>query len=63
MQIQTRFGAHLGPICPVCTGTMYVTRRTPHPRHGHTYELQTFVCQTCRSHIERSADRNGLPHV
>ncbi len=63
MTIQIKFGVHEGPICPACAKTMQVTRRTPHPLHGHTYELQTFECRTCGNEIERSADRSGRPHV
>jgi hypothetical protein len=63
MLTQIRFGAHQGPICSACTRTMHVTRRTPHPLHGHAYELQTFKCPKCGSNIERSADRSGLPHT
>ena len=60
---QIRFGAHKGPTCPACTGTMYVTRRTPHPIYGSAYELQTFECRTCKYEVDRSADRSGLPHL
>jgi C4-type Zn-finger protein len=63
MRMQVRFGAHDGPICPACNRQMNVTRRTPHPLHGHTYELQTFECRKCWYEIKRSADRAGLPHV
>jgi hypothetical protein len=42
---------------------MSVTRRTPHPIYGLTYELQTFVCRTCQDEITRSADGHGLPHA
>jgi hypothetical protein len=63
MLMQIRFGAHHGPTCPACTRMMYVTRRTPHPLYGNTYELQTFKCRTCGDEIERSADQSGLPHV
>ena len=58
-----RFGAHEGPTCPACARTMNVIRRTPHPIYGDTYELQTFECRTCKLEIERSADRNGFPHL
>jgi hypothetical protein len=61
--MQIRFGARNGPTCPDCTRPMYVTRRTPHPLYGITYELQTFECRTCGGEIERSADRSGLPHL
>jgi hypothetical protein len=61
--MQVRFGAHDGPICPACDRRMDVARRTPHPLHGGTYELQTFECQMCRYEIERSADRTGFPHA
>ena len=30
---------------------------------GNTYELQTFECRRCGYEIERSADRNGDPHL
>jgi hypothetical protein len=63
MLMQTKFGAHNGPICPTCNRQMIVNRRTPHPLYGNTYELQTFECRTCPKEIERSADRAGLPHV
>lgn len=63
MFMQMRCGAHQGPTCPSCTRTMYVTRRTPHPIYGDTYELQTFECRTCGYEAERSADRSGLPHL
>jgi hypothetical protein len=63
MLMQIRFGAQHGPICPTCKKSMYVTRRTPHPLYGNTYELQTFECRTCNFEIQRSADRSGLPHV
>jgi hypothetical protein len=63
MLMQIRFGAHDGPLCPACNWKMRVSRRTPHPLYGHTYELQTFECWTCRSEIERSADKSGLPHL
>jgi hypothetical protein len=63
MLMQIRFGAHDGPTCPACLKVMYITRRTPHPLYGNTYELQTFECRTCRAEIERSADRSGLPHL
>jgi hypothetical protein len=56
------FGADVGPKCPTCGWMMLVTRRTPHPVHGNKYELQTFRCRTCEGEIERSADRDGLPH-
>jgi hypothetical protein len=62
MVTQIKFGWHHGPTCPACTRTMYVTRRTPHPLYGHTYELQIFKC-TCGGEIERSADQRGLPHA
>jgi hypothetical protein len=62
MPTQIRCGAHQGPTCPACARTMNVTRRTPHPIYGDTYELQTFECRTCKLEIERSADRIGLPH-
>jgi CRP-like cAMP-binding protein len=42
---------------------MNVTRRAPHPLYGDKYELQTFKCWTCRYETERSADRNGHPHL
>ena len=63
MQMQVRFGAHDGPTCPTCLGAMGVTRRTPHPIYGSSYELQTFECPKCRYETERSADRSGLPHL
>jgi hypothetical protein len=63
MQVKNRFGAHEGPKCSLCNRTMCVTRRTPHPIYGDTYELQTFECRTCGYEIERSADRSGLPHL
>ena len=63
MLMQIRFDTHDGPTCPACICTMYVTRRTPHPLYGSTYELQTFECWTCKYEVDRSADRSGLPHL
>jgi hypothetical protein len=63
MLMQIRFGAHDGPTCLSCAGTMVITRRTPHPIYGNTYELQTFGCRTCGCEVQRSADRSGLPHL
>ena len=63
MPTEVGFGAHDGPVCPACNRQMNVTRRTPHPLYGHTYELQTFECCRCQYKIERSADWVGHPHA
>ena len=42
---------------------MNATRRSPHPLHGNTYELQTFECRACGLEIKRSSDVSGLPHA
>jgi hypothetical protein len=38
---------------------MHLTRRTPHPKYGTDFELQTFTCRVCRQEVERKADRRG----
>jgi hypothetical protein len=63
MRTRGGFGAHDGPICPACNRQINVTRRTPHPLFGYSYELQTFECWACRYKIEQSADWVGLPHA
>ena len=55
----TRFGAQDTPICPECKNIMRLTRRTPHPKYGYDFELQTFTCRACKHEIERNADRFG----
>jgi hypothetical protein len=54
-----RFGAPDTPACPKCKNRMRLTRRMPHPKYGHEFELQTFTCRVCQHEIERSADRPG----
>jgi hypothetical protein len=54
-----RFGATDTPTCPQCKNPMRLTRRMPHPKHGHDFELQTFTSRVCRHAIERNADRLG----
>jgi len=55
----TRFGACDTPACPQCKNPMSLTRRTPHPKRGYDFELQTFTCRVCNHEIERSADGLG----
>jgi len=43
----TRFGASDTPRCPECKNLMRLTRRTPHPKRGYDFELQTFTCRVC----------------
>jgi hypothetical protein len=42
---------------------MYLVRRTPHSDFGDSFERQTFRCIDCEKEIERSADKDGHPHV
>ena len=39
----TRFGAADTPTCPECKNLMRLTRRTPHPKYGRDFELQTLL--------------------
>ena len=54
-----RFGATDTPTCPHCKNPMRLTKRTPHPKHGYEFELQTFTCGVCQHEIERDADILG----
>jgi len=38
-------------------------RRMPHSDFGQDFERQTFRCVSCHKEIERSADKDGQPHV
>jgi C4-type Zn-finger protein len=58
-----RFGANDSPTCPMCSMTMGLTRRVPHPHYGYDYELQSFECRSCGLEVKRSADIVGLPHA
>lgn len=42
---------------------MRLTRRSPHPLYGLTYELQSYECRTCGEETHRSADGGGFPHA
>jgi hypothetical protein len=42
---------------------MHLIRRMPHPIYGSGWEQQIFACSKCINAIERSADKNGLPHA
>jgi hypothetical protein len=53
----TRFGSP--DTCPECKNPMRLTRRRPHPKHGHDFELQTFTCRVCLHETKRNADRLG----
>jgi hypothetical protein len=53
------FGATDTPICPECKNLMRLTRRTPHPKLGYDFELQTFACRVCQHEVVRNADRQG----
>jgi transposase-like protein len=57
------FGSNDRPICPVCGASMYLVRRTPHSDFGLGFEQQTFRCVDCDKEIERSANKEGHPHV
>ena len=39
------------PLCGPCGKPMRLTRREPHPKLGHKYELDTFECSSC-GHME-----------
>jgi hypothetical protein len=54
-----RFGAADTPACPVCKGTMYLTKRMPHASWGDGFERQTFECRSCHHDTQRTADRVG----
>jgi hypothetical protein len=54
-----RFGVTDTPNCPKCQNLMRLTRRTPHPKYGNAFELQTFTCRVCQHEIQRNADRQG----
>jgi hypothetical protein len=54
-----RFGTADTPACPQCKNLMRLTRRTPHPKYGYDFELQTFTCRVCRHEVQRNADRRG----
>jgi hypothetical protein len=55
------FGVIDRPACPYCGERAYLTRRSPHPDHDLTYELQVFTCSACHHTIERIVDANGNP--
>jgi hypothetical protein len=57
------FGSHQTPICSECRALMHLIRRTPHPIYGSGWEKQIFACSKCIHAIERSADKDGLPHA
>jgi uncharacterized protein YbaR (Trm112 family) len=57
--MRIRFGVGDTPACPKCKNPMRVTRRTPHPKYGLHFELQTFTCRICHHQIERNADQLG----
>jgi len=56
------FGIASRPCCAACKTTMFLARRTPHPLHGSTYELQSFACPKCDTELQRSADAGGRTH-
>jgi hypothetical protein len=58
-QMPIPFGATDTPTCPECKNPMRLTRRTPHPKYGDDFELQTFTCRVCQHEIERDADILG----
>jgi len=45
---------------PACGASMYLT---PYSDFGQAFERQTFRCASCQKEIERSADKDGNPHV
>jgi hypothetical protein len=55
----TRFGATDTPTCPECKNLTHLTRRTPPPKYGYDFELQTFTRKMCQHEVERNADRLG----
>jgi transposase-like protein len=57
------YGSNDRPTCPICGATMYLVRRTPHSDFGENYERQTFSCVDCNKEVERSADKEGHPHI
>jgi|SoiMethySBSTD1v2_1073268.scaffolds.fasta_scaffold57699_2 hypothetical protein len=57
------FGADDLPTCEHCGGPMHLIRRGPHSDFGGSHERQTFLCPKCNVEIERSADKQGKPHV
>jgi hypothetical protein len=50
---------HRYPHLPGLQNPMRLTKRTPHPKHGYEFELQTFTCGVCQHEIERDADILG----
>ena len=53
------FGKNDTRICPECKSGMCLSRRTPHPKFGYDFELQTFTCRVCQHEVESSADCLG----
>jgi len=43
--MRTSFGTTDNSTCPECKNLMRLTRRTPHPKYGYDFELQTFTCR------------------
>jgi hypothetical protein len=52
----THFGVSDTPLCPQCKNLMRLTKRSPHPKYGNDFELQTFTCKVCQHEIKRDAD-------
>jgi hypothetical protein len=61
-QLARAFGADHRPACPECSLPMHVSRRSPHPDHGRSYEIQILTCLACKSEITRGADKDGQPY-
>jgi C4-type Zn-finger protein len=62
LQEKRSFAADDHPSCPQCGKEMYLSRRSPHPRHGSGFELQTFSCNACNYEEERSVEQGGAAY-
>jgi hypothetical protein len=58
MDSPSKFGASDQISCGACGGTMYVTRRSPHPVVT-SYEQQTLTCLGCSNETRRTVNRDG----
>jgi hypothetical protein len=62
--IRRPFGTDDRLPCATCGQDAYLSARSPHPELGENYELQTFVCRSCKASTRRSVDIDGqLPKV
>jgi hypothetical protein len=53
------FGAGDVLACKVCDGQMMLTRRSPHPTLGESFEEQRFTCRECSHEASRVVDKDG----